>query len=179
MKIIVGLGNPGKKYESTRHNAGFMAVDALHSAWKFEDWKIDKKSDSEVSSGTLDGEKIYLLKPQDFMNASGEAVSKFASYHKTLPKDIMVIHDELDLPLGETRFAFNRGSAGHNGVQSVADCLGTKEFHRLRIGIGRDAEQNKSAETYVLEKFGDEENKILKTVLSEIAKNIKSYLNEK
>lgn len=179
MKIIVGLGNPGKKYESTRHNAGFAAVEALRSIWKFEEWKIDKKSGSAVSSGTLNGEKIYLLKPQDFMNASGESVSKFASYHKTLPKDIFVIHDELDLPPGEARFAFNRGSAGHNGVQSVADCLGTKEFHRFRIGIGRSAEHDKSAETYVLEKFEDEENKILKTVLSEIAENIEKYLNEK
>lgn len=179
MKIIVGLGNPGKKYEFTRHNAGFVAADTLLSAWKLEGWKIDKKSGSEVSSGTLDGEKIYLLKPQDFMNASGESVSKFSSYHKTLPKDIIVIHDEMDLPLGETRFAFNRGSAGHNGVQSIADCLGTKEFHRLRIGIGRSMDQNKSAETYVLEEFGGEEKTALKTVLSEIAEKMKKYLNEK
>ena len=112
------------------------------------------------------------------MNASGEAISKFASYHKTLPKDIIVIHDELDLPPGEARFAFNRGSAGHNGVQSVADCLGTKEFHRFRIGIGRSGEHDKSAETYVLERFGDEENKILKTILSEIAEKIKKYLEK-
>ncbi len=179
MKIIVGLGNPGKRYESTRHNAGFMAVDALQSSWKFRVWKIDKKSNSAVSSGTLDGEKVYLLKPQNFMNASGETVSKFVSYHKTLPKDILVIHDELDLPLGDVRLIFNRGSAGHKGVQSIIDKLGTKNFSRIRIGVAQKKTEKIEADKFVLGHFIKEEKKILQTAVSEMVKQAEKFITEK
>lgn len=138
MKLIVGLGNPGKEYEKTKHNIGFMTMDLLAGKMRSEEFLKEDKFKSELTCFELDGEKVFLVKPQTFMNLSGEAVQKIASFYKIEPKDIAVVHDELDLPSGEIKVSFGRGSAGHNGVKSIIQKLGTEEFLRVRIGIGKN-----------------------------------------
>jgi PTH1 family peptidyl-tRNA hydrolase len=133
MVLIVGLGNPGTQYEKNRHNVGFMAVDAIHQAYCFSPWK--NRFHSLASEGLLEGRKIYLLKPQTFMNLSGQSVGEIARFYKIDLKDILVIHDELDLPEGKVRIKTGGGHGGHNGLKSIDAHLG-KEYRRLRLGIG-------------------------------------------
>ncbi|WP_010531216.1 aminoacyl-tRNA hydrolase [Lentibacillus jeotgali] len=135
MKCIVGLGNPGKKYVKTRHNVGFMVIDELagRNGWKLKKDKFSGKSTVETS----EGEKIILLQPQTFMNLSGESVRPLMNFYQMKPEDILVIFDDLDLPTGKIRLRQKGGHGGHNGIRSIIDHLGTKEFNRLRIGIGR------------------------------------------
>ncbi len=134
MKLIVGLGNPGKEYEKTRHNVGFMVLDALtdHLETEFCDMSRFSASTAEFNSH---GEKVVLLKPQTFMNKSGESVAKFASYYKLEPKDIWIISDDLDMPLGRIRIRHEGSSGGHNGLNSIIESLGNEEFTRIRLGI--------------------------------------------
>ncbi len=139
MKLIIGLGNPGEEYEKTRHNVGFMVTDTLREAiGGFSNWKLEKKLETEVSRGHIASccEDVILAKPQTFMNESGRAVKALTTHYKLLPTDLLILHDDLDLPLGTLRLTFGSGSAGQNGVQSIIDTLGTKDFWRLRIGIG-------------------------------------------
>lgn len=144
MKLIVGLGNPGEKYEHTRHNLGFTVVDhvlkdsasAKHSVWSSND-KV--KSDIvllEWKPKEGEGEKVILAKPQTYMNNSGMAVSLLASYYKVQPEDIWIVYDELDLPLGSMKIRFGGAAAGHHGVESIMEKLGTDKFWRFRLGIG-------------------------------------------
>jgi peptidyl-tRNA hydrolase, PTH1 family len=153
MKLIVGLGNPGKKYEGTRHNAGFMAIDEL------------KKYDIEDS---------ILAKPKTFMNNSGKAVKEMVGYYKVKPEDLWVIHDDIDLPIGEFKISENRGSAGHKGVQSIIDELGIKNFNRIRIGICPAEGKPERIEEFVLKKFSKKESEGLKEALSKITEKMKS-----
>ncbi len=175
MKIIIGLGNPGRQYLATRHNLGFNAVDKMRENWQFPEWRLDKKNSSLVSAGKINKQKIILAKPQTFMNKSGEAVSKLLSYCKGSAGDVIVIHDELDLPWGKVKFAQNRGSAGHKGVQSVMDMLGTKKFIRLRIGIGGNNE-GAPPEAFVLGKLSKKELDGLNDILAQIEMEIKKML---
>ncbi|MFD1362578.1 aminoacyl-tRNA hydrolase [Lentibacillus salinarum] len=135
MKCIVGLGNPGKKYNKTRHNVGFMVIDELAGRhnWTLKKDKFKGKSTVE----THDGEKVILLKPQTYMNLSGESVRPLMDFYQLAPEDVLVIYDDLDLPAGKIRLRQKGGHGGHNGIRSLIDHLGTKEFNRLRIGIGR------------------------------------------
>lgn len=161
--LIVGLGNSGRKYEHTRHNIGFRVLDALHrkSSEPFGKWKPDPGDVSHVASRDGRTPVVVLLKPQTYMNDSGNAVSKFIAYYK-LPLDrLWVVHDDLDLPFGELRIASGRGDAGHQGVASIIQQLGTKEFNRLRIGIGSNKPLGIPAEGYVLQKFSKEEEAAL------------------
>ncbi|MBU1179584.1 aminoacyl-tRNA hydrolase [Patescibacteria group bacterium] len=167
MKLIIGLGNPGQKYEKTRHNVGFMSVDFLQKKIDAPEFKFNKKCKAEISKA--DG--IILAKPQTFMNNSGEAVSKLLSFYKIEPEKIIVIHDDLDLELGKLRESKNRGSAGHNGAQSIIDGLGTKNFTRIRIGIGRPPIKI-PPESYVLQKFEKEELAAIKNVFEKILEKI-------
>lgn len=164
MKLVVGLGNPGKKYEKTRHNVGFMAIDFLQKKLGAPDFKLNKKCKSEISK--TDG--LILAKPQTFMNNSGEAVAKLLSFYKIEPEKLTIIHDDLDLELEVARESKNRGSAGHNGVQSIIDALGTKSFARLRIGVGRPPEKI-PPEDFVLQKFEKEEFEKIKKILKELS----------
>lgn len=129
MKIIVGLGNPGAEYEKTRHNAGALALQYAARTFKFSDWESAKKYESLASEGKIGDEKILFLRPQTFMNNSGKAVRGLN------PKNITVIHDDVDLPLGSIKISFGRGSGGHNGVESIIRALKTREFARIRIGV--------------------------------------------
>lgn len=161
--LIVGLGNPGRKYEHTRHNIGFRVLDALHreSPAPFGTWKPDPNDVSRVASREGGTPVVVLLKPTTYMNNSGDAVARFISYYK-LPFDrLWVVHDDLDLPFGELRIATGRGDAGHQGVASIIRQLGTKEFNRLRIGIGSNKPLGIPAEDYVLQGFSKEEERAI------------------
>ena len=135
MKLIVGLGNPGRDYSATRHNVGFMAVDELARRWNITNWK--QKYNAEVAEYRLDGDVIMLVKPQTYMNLSGTAISELARFYKIPAHDVVVIYDDLDLPAGRLRLRTKGGSGGHRGIESLLTHMGSAEFPRIRIGIGR------------------------------------------
>lgn len=135
MKLVVGLGNPGKKYEKTRHNAGFLVVDALAS--RGVGFDLRDKFSGLFGRGELAGQGVALLKPQTFMNVSGSSVQPAAAFLKVPTPDVVVVHDELDLPWGEVRVKVGGGHAGHNGLRSLIERLGSPDFVRVRVGIGR------------------------------------------
>ncbi|MTV48463.1 aminoacyl-tRNA hydrolase [Heliobacillus mobilis] len=154
MKAIVGLGNPGRDYEKTRHNIGFMVVDQLAERWGHDGFKA--KFQGSFSEVRLGGQKVFLLKPQTYMNLSGQAASAMAAFYKLAPEDILVVYDDLDLPPGKLRGRTKGSSGGHNGIKSLIACLGSENFPRLKLGIGRPASRQPSA-SYVLESFRAEE----------------------
>lgn len=133
-KLIVGLGNPGPRYHKTRHNLGWVAIDAFAAEKKLS-WKNDK--DCELADFSFNSNKIFLIKPTTFMNRSGEPVQRIAHFYKVAPEHILVIHDELDLILGSVRLKRGGGEGGHNGLRSISTSLGSREYMRLRIGVGR------------------------------------------
>lgn len=187
-RIIVGLGNPGEKYLKTRHNAGFIVLDEIQKEINSSKFKFEKKFNAEISEKNQEDtesksflqkifspsrrEKILLIKPQAFMNRSGEVIKKIVDFYKIIPKNIIVIHDDLDLLTGTYKISASSGSGGHNGVQSTIDTLGTKEFKRIRIGVekkeGRESRQT-PGEKFVLQNLSDDE-------LGEI-KNLAKNLN--
>jgi PTH1 family peptidyl-tRNA hydrolase len=136
IKLIVGLGNPGRQYEKTRHNAGFLFLDRLVFGANCE-WVRESRFDGLMSELGVSGAKVMLLKPGTFMNRSGQAVGKVARYYKLSPEEILVVHDELDFDVGVVKLKKDGGHAGHNGLRDIIAHLGSKEFYRLRIGIGR------------------------------------------
>jgi PTH1 family peptidyl-tRNA hydrolase len=141
IKLIVGLGNPGREYESTRHNAGFWWVDELAHLNKTS-FKADSKFHGLVARASLHGNEVHLLKPQTFMNVSGRSVGALAQFYKIEPAQILVVHDELDLPPGISKLKLGGGHGGHNGLKDIIAHLGTKEFWRLRLGIGHPGDRN-------------------------------------
>ncbi len=176
MKLIIGLGNPGEEYKKTRHNAGFLAVDAIKTNFQFSIFNFQSIFNAQISNGIFEDEKVVLLKPQTFMNESGKAVRAVLDYYKIDIKDIIVIHDDLDIPLGEYKISRNKNSGGHKGVQSVIDYLGTKDFTRIRIGI--EVENRKTpTEKFVLEKFSKDEMEIIEKVIDEVSEEIAKLLN--
>lgn len=177
MKIILGLGNPGKEYERTRHNLGFMAVDYLREALDYSPWKEDKKKEILFSEGKSGKKKVLIVKPLTFMNRSGDALRKIVSKSKVRPEDLLVIHDELDLPWGSLRSAISRGSAGHKGVESILLAFGSKDFKRIRVGVGRPVE-NTATEKYVLGKLKKEEASALPGILEEIKKQTEEFIKK-
>jgi PTH1 family peptidyl-tRNA hydrolase len=180
MKLIIGLGNPGQKYETTRHNLGFIFLDKLREKWSFPDFKLEGKFNAEISQGELGGKKIILAKPQSFMNLSGEVTKKILTFYKITPEDLLIIHDDIDIFCGKFKLATNSSSAGHNGVQNIIDDLGTKKFARLRIGIKNEMPDKEKAQMevsdFVLGKLEQDEIKkiadIEKIVLEEIKKTV-------
>ena len=177
MKLIIGLGNSGEKYKKTRHNLGFLMVDYLAAGDK---WKKSKKANCLYIKKQIGLEEVELIKPLTFMNSSGKTVNYLQKKHRLKPKDILIIHDEIDLLLGEIRIQQGRGAAGHKGVQSIIDQLGTKDFTRLRIGI-RPTNQETIIDTekFVLEKFTAEEEKIVHQTIERAAQMITAALREK
>ncbi len=152
MKMIVGLGNPGKKYEFTRHNIGFLAVDEISKKLTIETYQ--SKFSAHVASSEYKGQKIIVCKPQTYMNLSGDAVRSIANYYKVEIKDIIVISDDMDLPVGKIRIRPFGGAGGQKGLKNIIDRLNTNEFPRIRIGIGKN--QQIDAADYVLGKFEKE-----------------------
>lgn len=155
--LIFGLGNPGKKYENTRHNVGSKAIDELES---------------------LNLTNVVLIKPQTFMNESGKAVKSLIRQYKIKPDNLIVIHDDIDLPLGKIRIVENRGSAGHKGVESIIQTLKTKNFTRLRIGILPKSGKPRNPEDFVLQKFKKEEEKIIKEMIEKTVEAVEMIFEE-
>lgn len=178
MKLIVGLGNPGKEYDNTRHNVGFIFVDKLTNDLKLkterEDFSFNKNFQSDVLSCKLNSQKVILAKPQTYMNASGEAVKKMVDYYHFGSDDVLVISDDIDLPLGTIRTRLEGSSGGHKGLESVIGQIGSK-FARIKIGIGPN-EAKIPSEKYVLAKFTKDEEKILGPVLDETAKLVLEFI---
>ena len=181
MKIIIGLGNPDKKYEQTRHNIGFMTVNFLAQKLNL-DWQENKKLKSIIAKNN----KIILAKPQTYMNASGQAVRPIMDYYKIIPKrlglftlknsdlsdKLTVIHDDLDIEFGKYKNSINSTSAGHNGVKSIINHLKTKNFKRIRIGIKAKNETNIPAEKFVLQNFSKEELAVINNQIIQISDEI-------
>lgn len=178
MKLIVGLGNPGKQYERTRHNIGFMVLDALQ---EHEDslgkWEMSKKFNSATTGGMINGEKVLIAKPQAFMNNSGQAVQLIAHYYKIIPEHIIVVHDDKDIALGEIKVQSDRGAAGHNGIKSIIEHIGTKNFARIRVGV-RSKNERKMRDTakFVLAKFGLLERKIVQESIRNSIEEIQTFI---
>ncbi len=170
MILIIGLGNPGEKYKNTRHNIGFRVVDKFKKINNFPEFKLSKKFSSLASEGFVDSRKVILLKPQTFMNKSGRAVKSLINFYKT--KDLFVVHDDIDLPLGKIKIAKSRGAAGHKGVEYIIKEVGTKNFIRFRIGIQPTNLKPKNTERFVLQKFSKEEEKVIKKVIKKTVEAI-------
>lgn len=177
MRIIIGLGNPGKQYEWTRHNVGWIVLDALLEYFGSETmWEKHHKAKALIAKIQIKGEDVLLAKPQTYMNNSGDAVQALLAFHKTAPSEIVVVHDDVDIEFGEYKVATDSGAAGHNGVRSIIGKLGTKEFTRLRVGIKSDKKGKISTEKFVLMPFGFFEKRNLKKMLPEIIRELEGIL---
>lgn len=158
--LIVGLGNPGPEYDRTRHNIGFLALDRLREAFSAPEFQPEAKFFAETASFVHDGNKVILAKPTTFMNESGRAVRAILDYYKLDASSLIVIHDDLDIAPGTLRTTDSSRAAGHNGVQDIIDALGTQDFYRIRLGIGRPVEVEgvcMPSHDYVLGRFSAEE----------------------
>ena len=173
--LVIGLGNPGTTYEKTRHNVGFMVLDAISQAFDFPEFSFSKKHNALVSKGMIHERTTTLAKPQTFMNNSGKSVQSLAKQDK----DLLVIHDDIDLPIGTLRISENRGSAGHKGVESIIQTLGTKNFKRLRIGIQPKKGKPEDTESFVLKQFSKAEQSQLKEVISQAVLLFETSLQKK
>lgn len=176
MWLIVGLGNPGKDYEKHRHNVGFMVVDAV-AADNPALPLFKRKYKGLVTEGQIAGSKVILLKPETFMNLSGESVVKAAQFYKIPPEKIIVFHDELDLSPAEVRVKQGGGNAGHNGLKSMQQHLGTPDFWRVRIGIGRPAHKGQVS-SYVLSNFSKEDMDCVPDLVEKLGTNIDVFIRE-
>ena len=175
MKIIITLGNPGQQYANTRHNAGFIIADELQKSLGFSEFEKNSKFDALVCEKNSDGEKILLAKPQSFMNNSGQVVKKMLDFFKIPKENLTLLHDDLDIELGAFKISTDSSAAGHNGVQSIIDNLGSQQFKRIRIGI-EGAEKKKDriipGEVFVLQDFLPEELEIIKKLAAEIVREL-------
>jgi PTH1 family peptidyl-tRNA hydrolase len=184
MRIIVGLGNPGKEYEGTRHNAGFMFVDALAECKEVKpvdselNFNLDKKFESLVSFTSVNGEKIILAKPQTFMNLSGRAVSKILAFYKELPENLIIISDDIDLPVGAIRIRKEGSGGGQKGLENIIAELETDNFTRIRIGISESGEKANKIDTvsYVLGKVDKRELPVIQKAISQGINYILEFL---
>jgi PTH1 family peptidyl-tRNA hydrolase len=179
VKVIVGLGNPGREYAGTRHNVGWWVVDHLADVWRFDGWKKD--GEARVTTGTLHGKRVRLVKPQTFMNLSGDALRRFARRpFWSAANDLMVISDEVQLPLGRYRFRAKGSAGGHNGLKSVEGQLGTQEYARLRVGVGPGEEERKVSvlRDYVLGNFGKGESVTVRELLPVFVEALELWVAE-
>ena len=173
--LVVGLGNPGPQYAKTRHNVGFMVANVL-AARIGVPFKVHKKSGAEVATGRLGGRSVVLAKPRCYMNESGRQIGPLAKFYSIAPGDVIVIHDELDIDFSKVRLKLGGGEGGHNGLRSVANALGSKDFQRVRIGIGRPPGRKDPA-AFVLEPFSSTERTEVPT-LCELAADATELLAE-
>ncbi|HLL60454.1 MAG TPA: aminoacyl-tRNA hydrolase [Candidatus Nitrosocosmicus sp.] len=187
MKLIVGLGNPGTKYEKNRHNVGFMMLDHVRQvlSTKYEVLNSDvrfsnnKKFNADICEVNISNEVVVLVKPQTFMNRSGEAVAKITTFYKLPTTNLIVIHDDLDIRLGEYKIQIGKGPMIHNGLISIEERLGAKDFIRVRVGVdNRDLENRIPGDEYVLADFRREERKMLEEVFNNISKELEENLSQ-
>lgn len=183
--VIVGLGNPGEEYEGTRHNTGRLALEYFASAMKFGDWKEDKKSQAHIVSGMIGKTAVVLVAPNTFMNKSGAAVMKLVKSQKAAER-MVVIYDDLDLPIGGLKLSFNRGSGGHRGVESITKAVKTKKFTRVRIGVSPETpggklkkpQGEKEVVDFILSKFKPTELAELKKIFKKVAEALEVVVKE-
>jgi PTH1 family peptidyl-tRNA hydrolase len=179
MKIVVGLGNPGPEYERTRHNVGWWVVDHLADVWRFDDWKKDGQA--RVASGSVAGQRVRLMKPQTYMNLSGGALRAYVRREGwRASKDMLVIVDEVALPIGSFRIRARGTAGGHNGLKSIESAVGTQDYARLRIGVGPEDPSRRRGDLsdYVLSEFGKRETKIVTELLPSLAELVETWLKE-
>lgn len=175
MKLIVGLGNPGREYELTRHNIGFMAIDELAKRWNIS--LNEQKFKGVFGAGFVNGEKVILLKPLTYMNLSGESIRPLMDYYKIDIEDFVVMYDDLDIPVGKLRLRMKGSAGGHNGVKSTISHLGTQEFQRIRMGIDRPKNGMKVVD-YVLGRFTSEEIPDVNHSIEKAADACEEWLNK-
>lgn len=173
--LVVGLGNPGREYRDTRHNIGFAFIDSVCAAAGASINKVQAKA--LLGSGMIEGHKVFLAKPQTYMNLSGQAVSGLMRFYKVPVSQILVAHDDLDLPLGAIRLRPGGGSAGQKGVQSIIQQLGTQEFARMRLGIGRPPGQM-DASAFVLRRFTQNEQEVVDLVLGRAVQALRVFVRQ-
>lgn len=174
MKFIIGLGNPGLKYRRTRHNAGFMALDFLidNLSDSKKRWRLDKKLKSKVTELTHDEQQLFFIKPQTYMNRSGEVISLLKKkYPRFDPSDLIVIYDDIDLEFGKIRVKEDSSSGGHNGIKSLIQHLGSQEFKRIKIGVSDDLRNKLPADKFVLSRFPRDEHRSLDNIFDQLAKS--------
>ena len=176
MKLIVGLGNPGSVHLNNRHNLGFMALDNFSKYYQFEDWKI--KFDGMFAAKLFGSEKIILVKPQTYMNLSGSCVAKFKLFFKVSEDDTFVIYDDIDLELGHIKYKQGGGDAGHKGVRSISQNLGTKDFNRLRVGIGRPRTKA-DVSSFVLSNFSNAETDRIVILIQKLCEDFQEIIRKK
>lgn len=169
MKLIIGLGNPGQEYLKTWHNIGFLAIDYLADGFNFPGFKEERKFKAEISAGQIKAEKIILAKPLTYMNNSGETVGLLAKYYKFKPVDIIIIHDDIDLPLGRMKIVKNSSAGGHNGVKSIIQHLKTQDFIRIRLGVATPKKDKMDSADYVLTKIGLFQSPKIKEIIKKTA----------
>ena len=168
MYLLVGLGNPGSDYAGNRHNIGFMAVDGIHRHYSFQPFRT--KFHGEVADGSIAGDKVFILKPTTYMNESGRSVAELVRFYKIETRNVIVLHDELDLSPGKIRVKKGGGLAGHNGLKSIADHIGL-EFYRVRIGIGHPGDKSRVT-GHVLNDFSQSDQQLLDPLLGGMATHI-------
>jgi len=178
IKLIVGLGNPGKKYKNTRHNVGELIINAWAENNLFPPFKFNKKLNSFICKTFFDKQKIFLALPQTFMNNSGIAASQIANFYRIPAQNIWIIHDDLDLSLKRIKISKNRSAGGHKGIQSIINYLKTKKFVRFRVGINNNIKDKQKTEDFVLGKFNAKEKIILKEVIKKTSRAIETALKE-
>jgi peptidyl-tRNA hydrolase, PTH1 family len=176
MLLIIGLGNPGKKYQKTRHNAGFKVVEEIAIKFAFPEFKFYLPLEAEISERMAGQKKVVIAKPQTFMNSSGEAVKKIIKKWGISAENLIVVHDDLDIVIGKIKISKNRGAAGHKGVDSIIKELKTKDFTRFRIGIQPKTGKPKNPEKFVLQNFAKKEQQPLESAFKEIISTIGLYL---
>jgi PTH1 family peptidyl-tRNA hydrolase len=174
VKLIVGLGNPGVRYHDTRHNVGFQVIDSLRTAHDIA--LQDYLQTAVYGEGTIAAQPVALALPLTYMNRNGEAVAALCAHFALSPSDVIVVHDDLDLPLGRVKLKMRGGDAGHYGVRSVIECLGTGAFPRVRVGIGRPASRDEVV-TFVLSRFTPEELPLLHDAVQNAAKKIEQVVS--
>ena len=177
MKLIVGLGNPGKEYEDTRHNAGFLFVNTFQRQFEFPEFTKKKKFFAAVSEKTfLNGEKTILAKPETYINNSGRTVGALLNYYNIDPEDLIVVHDDLDIEIGHYKRTKDIRAAGHNGVQDIIEYIGTQDFTRIRIGVevagGKSARGEISGKDFVLQQFSKDEQEKISEVINVIIQEL-------
>ena len=173
MFLIAGLGNPGKEYENTRHNAGFMVLDAL--ADKLGADISEKKHKALCGKAVIGGQKVILLKPQTYMNSSGESIRAAADYYKVDPEDILVVYDDISLAPGQLRIRAKGSAGGHNGIKSIIAHLGSQEFPRIKVGVGAKPDRMDLAD-YVLGHFSQVETRIMEDAVKEAAQAVQAII---
>lgn len=167
MKLLIGLGNPGREYQNNRHNIGFQVLDQLA-----RDFKLEKKFKAEI----FKGDNFLLSKPQTFMNNSGQAVASIKTFYKIKPENIIVIHDDIDLPIGTIRISQGSTSGGNKGVESIIKEIGSKNFIRLRVGVANAQRAKIPADKFVLQNFSPADKKILKAIMPQILEALNSLI---